>query len=130
VLKPTRAGRDRRSRSLLFSLVSPDFDPPQCAPVDGKVTLNGISNAGVRIDVYVDDVKVATLSAADNLTGAWSIPTPIAPGSHLLRVEDEHGNSMTKVVEIPDEGCLTLGTKADPVELPPRKNPRTGPKSR
>lgn len=116
MLKPIRTDRDRRVR---FSLVNPDFDPPQCGPTDGKVALNGVSNAGVRIDVYVDDVKVATLSAADNLTGSWSIPTPITPGEHSLRIEDEHGNSMTKAVDIPVECGVTKDPNKVPIPIEP-----------
>jgi len=102
---------------LLRSLIEPDFEPPKCAPVDGKITLKGVSNSGVLIRVYVDDILVATLPGMDNPTGSWSVLIPITPGSHVIRVEDESGDSVAKSVEIPTV-CIEVVPVEIPVEIP------------
>jgi hypothetical protein len=71
------------------------------APDRLGATISGTSDAGVRLDIFLDDVLVVTIPAQDNPSGTFSTTISITPGTHAIRVQDDQGQSATKTVTIP-----------------------------
>lgn len=102
VVATDRAGNtatDNTSFEIDLTAPSLSLDTPQDGAVinDLRPVISGTSDPGAEVDLYVDGVKVATITADANGDWSWRPNTNLAAGPHDVQAEtsDNVGNTST-----------------------------------